>query len=314
MQYLLAVTDSRSGQMVVLTLDEQAVKHAAIDVVFEFLGTDNPDALVEKGILPGGQLEDFTSVKNAIFDSDEQGKFIRNEVNFFANEKELNPDVPMIGAFLLAQKEGIEYRRCNLSVTGTKQQDGADLQQIPSSQQGTIAELSNLMFLHQIAVGANVDVTKEIAELTEAIAWAEKEGLIEIDVKSASYKLTEKGRRYHSSYIEEAQSLIRRYDIFGDVDIDGSGTAHFDTGLGRDLRVAVYEMEGVDPFRARFLLGLNDGEWDGMEDWPELMQNEKWYHEIFKLIESAPTVEDIGRERVQSVIDQGKRALRQEMT
>ena len=40
--------------------------------------------------------------------------------------------------------------------------------------------------------------------------------------------------------MDEAQDLIKRFDIFGDVDVDSQGTARFDTGLGRDLRVPIY--------------------------------------------------------------------------
>ncbi len=115
-------------------------------------------------------------------------------------------------------------------------------------------DLKRAMFLHQIAVGSAIDVTKDNPELEELIAWGEKEQYIEIDVKTANYKLTERGKRVHDSYIEEAQNLIKKFDIYGDVDVDRSGTAHFDTGSGRDLRVAAFEMEGVDPFRARFCL------------------------------------------------------------
>ena len=155
-------------------------------------------------------------------------------------------------------------------------------------------------------------VTKELAELSDVIAWAEKEGLIEIDVEKAAYKLTEKGKRRHASYIEEAQDLILRYDIFADVDVDSSGQAHFDSNLGRDLRVAIYEIEGINPYRARFLLGLNDGEWDKVDNWTELISDEKWYREIFAPVDSAPSVDDVGQAKLQRILDEGKAKMRHE--
>jgi len=39
---------------------------------------------------------------------------------------------------------------------------------------------------------------------------------------------------------------------------------------------------GVDPFRARFLLGLNDGEWNQLDNWLDLFENPQWYAEIFE--------------------------------
>lgn len=305
MEYLLQVAAQSSGHMMVLSLDQSTAQKAAIDVVFDILGNENPEDLAASGILPEGQIDEFKSIQNVIFDRDAQGLFIRDGINLQANGAELNPDASMASAFLPAKKDGIDYRRCNLVIGGVK---------IDSSneQQGSIDELGRLLFLHQIARGALIDVTKELAELTDIIAWAEKEGLIEIDVEKAAYKLTEKGKRRHASYIEEAQDLILRYDIFADVDVDGSGQTHFDTNLGRDLRVAIYEVEGINPYRARFLLGLNDGEWDKLDNWTEVCNDEKWYREIFAPVDSATSVDDVGQAKLQKILDDGKAKMRQE--
>lgn len=294
--------------MVVLTLPESMTKMPAIEVVFELFGNEHPESLLDNGILSEGQLDDFKTLQKYIFDQDEQGLFIREDVNFVANGKPLNPDEQIARSFQTARREGVEYRLCDVVVSR-----GEEAQSAGGGQQGSIPELARLMVLHQIAIGTTIDVTKDIAELTDFIAWAEKEGLIEIDVQKASYKLTEKGKRMYDSYVEEAQNLITRYDIFSDVDVDSSGQAHFDTGLGRDFRIAVYEAEGIDPFRARFLLGLNDGEWDKLPHWEEQLENESWYREIFTPIENAPNADDIGGEaRLSGIIDQGKAKLRRE--
>ncbi len=149
-------------------------------------------------------------------------------------------------------------------------------------------------------------------ELDETLKQAERDGLVEVDVKQASYRSTPKGKAKHDAIMSEAQDLIRRYDIYCDVDVDSSGTARFDTGLGRDLRVPVYELEGVDPFRARFLLGLNDGEWDKMEDWTDVVEDPKWYASIMEPIERAPSIDEIGRSKIQNIVEQGKAKLREE--
>src|SRR4029453_11092395 len=218
----------------------------------------------------------------------------------------------------------MKYMRCDLLVIdkdnpatsgSSALKAGADLgagAQHEKSTADQIEDLSRVMFLHQIALGALIDVTKDHPELEEVIAHAEREGLIEIDVKKAAYKLTDKGTRMHDSFIAEAQDLIKRFDIYGDVDVDDSGVAHFDTGLGRDLRVPACEIEGVDPFRARFLLGLNDGEWDQLSNWAEVFRQESWYREIFAPIEQAPSVEEIGHEKLSRIIAQAKAALREE--
>jgi hypothetical protein len=178
---------------------------------------------------------------------------------------------------------------------------------LPTSQMEPFARM---LFIHQIHEGAPIDVTKEHPEVQTLIDWGEQNGYIEIDVKQYRYALTPKGRALYEQQLAEAQNIIRRYDIYGDVDVDASGKARFDTGLGADLRVAVWELEGIDPFRARFLLGLNDEEWSKDPDWTKLAFDERWYDEVFSPIEQAPAVQDVGADKLRAIIDEGKVFLR----
>lgn len=321
MDYFLNVSDALQRHLIVLGLDERMAKQPAIDVVFDVLGNE-PAKLVKDGILTEGQVEDFKIIQNMIFDRDSQGLFIRDDATFRANGAELDPDAPMIDAFVPASKENIQYKRCELVVGGSAASTAVDVSAVggasgastgsyQNGQHGSIPELSKLYFLHRLAIGTSVDVTKDNPDLFDAIQECEKDGLIEIDVKNASYKLTAKGQRMHDSYIEEARNLIRRYDIYGDVDVDGTGQVHFDTGLGQDLRVPIFELEGIDPFRARFLLGLNDKEWDTLDHWESQTTSEKWYQEIFAPIEQAPSVDEVGKGKLLHIIDRGKATLRQ---
>ena len=316
MEFLLRLCDASGRHLVVLTLGERDTAKNAIDLVFDLIANE-AENLVKNGTLPEGQVDEMKALQQIIFDRDSQGLFIRDGVSFDANGVELNPDLPISNSFISASKEDKEYKRCELIVSGGyTASDEAQLGETsPVHQQGeghrvTVDELANLMFLHQIAIGKHVDVTKDIPELTDVVARAEKAELIEIDVKRAGYKLTEKGKRRHDSFVEEAQNLIRKYDIYCDVDVDAAGMVHFDTNLGQDLRVPVFEKEGVDPFRARFLLGLNDGEFDHLDKWEELIEDTKWYDEIFRPIEQAPSIEDIGDAKLEHIIDRAKAKLR----
>ncbi len=304
MDYLLSLSDGAQQQMVVFTLPENIVRHNAIDVVIDVIGSDDIDDLVQKNMVALGYVDDLKALQQIIFDRDDQGIFIRDSVSFTANGHDLNPDAPLLQAFVPAVRDGVKYFRSDISVV---QAAGGS-----SIQPANPKDFSATFFLHQICVGRQLDVTKDHIELDETLKQAEKEGLVEVDVKQASYRSTEKGKSKHDSIMAEAQDLIKRYDIFCDVDVDSSGTARFDTGLGRDLRVPVYELEGVDPFRARFLLGLNDGEWDKLEDWTDVVEDAKWYASIMEPIERAPSVDEIGRSKLQSIVEQGKAKLREE--
>lgn len=108
----------------------------------------------------------------------------------------------------------------------------------------------------------------------------------------------------------EARELENRFDIFGDVDRDGpGGVTRFDTGLGEDLRVPMFELKGIDPFKARLLLGMNNGEFADLHNWQEQIVAPAWYDAIFAPIESAPSVEAIGRANLEAIARDAKRHL-----
>jgi hypothetical protein len=257
------------------------------------------------------------ALQKIIFDRDSDGLFISNSVDFVANGEALDPEAPLLQAFVPSERDSVKYMRCDLVVLdknlASSSSSSGNSQTHNTNQTTTekkVEEFSRVMFLHQIAVGTIIDVTKDNGDLVDVISHAEGENLIEIDVKKAAYKLSDKGKRMHDSYIAEAQDLIKRFDIYGDVDVDSTGTAHFDTNLGRDLRVAAFEAEGVDPFRARFLLGLNDGEWDKLDNWTEVFQDPTWYGQIFAPIEQAASIEEIGESNLRRIIEQAKATLR----
>ena len=309
MSYLIHLSNTALPNIVVLKLDDTDVQRPAIDVVFDIIGVEEPEQLVLTGRLQAEQINGLKSLQELIFGSDAEGRFIREGVSFLANGKELDPDAPMQSAFVAHEDTNGKDFRCRLTVETINQppSNGA------GDEKGKIVELQRMLFLHQIAVGGTVDVTKEYPDLPDVISFAEKKTWIEIDVQKAAYKLTQEGQQVHETLMTEAEDLIRRYDIFADVDVDMTGNARFDTGLGKDLRVAVWELDGIDPFRARFLLGLNDGEWNNLPDWQDKMQDEGWWDGIMDVVERAADAAMVGGEnRLRAIIDQGKAALRRE--
>ena len=96
------------------------------------------------------------------------------------------------------------------------------------------------------------------------------------------YEITESGRGFLGHLIAETESYIRHYDVFKDVlyDVD-AGLVEFDTGLGDDLRVQVYDEEGLDLIRVVFLLRMYDGTLDEYTDsWTEAINSDEFFDEI----------------------------------
>lgn len=294
--YVVNVSDASGKRTIPFQVSAAHLGRKAIDFVFDVIGGDHA-YLCANNIIESADVPQLIALQKLIFGEDEQGKFIRDGISISSAAGPLDPDRPLRDGFLAS---GADSQVCTLRIEDAAEQPA-----------GQADEFSRLFFIHHIAEGRSLDVTQEYPELQDLIKWAEREQLIEIDVARAAYKLTPQGSLLHQKQLDEAQELIKRYDIFSDVDIDGNGQVHFDSGLGRDLRIPIYEFEGVDPFRARLLIGMNDGEWKD-EEWWRLATDKDFYDRIFSLVETAPSIDSIGKDKLQSVLDEGKRRLRSE--
>ncbi|MGE5708256.1 MAG: hypothetical protein ACM3YO_07975 [Bacteroidota bacterium] len=303
-QYILRVTDDAGRYKMILTLDAEQVSGTAEDLIFGLLGEADPKALVEEKILGEAYLSSFEGLRALIFDRDEQGAFIREGVGFESEKKEIQPDVSFKSLFRPKTAEGMSYYSGHLTVVTSKPLHD----ELKASQ---MKAFRLLMLLHMVSIGKKVDVIHVDPDLAEAIAEAEAKGWLEIDTKNAVYRLTPEGEKAHRAAIEEAQELIRRYDLYSDVEVDPKEGPIFCEGQGDDLRVPVWEYAGINPFRARFVLGLNDGEWDELPDWAAASNSEDFYGEVFEPVEMAPTVEEIGREKLERIVAAGRRFLRE---
>lgn len=299
MDHLVKVRDADGRHAMAVVLDDTQARRPAADFVLDVIGAASPTALPEGVSLTPDQQPAFEALQRLIFDRDQEGLVVRDGVHFLANGRELDPDTPLTVCFAPMAADGQRYLRCEIVVAAETE-----------PQEARIQEYAGLALLHMLAVGRHLDVTKDHPGLSETLGRLERDGLIAIDVPRASYALSEAGKARHEAMVREAQELVKRYDIYGDVDEDPSGTVRFDTGLGQDWRVAVFELEGLDPFRSRFLIGLNDGEWDQLPDWTLRLQDPVWYDEVFAGVESAPGVQDVGVPRLERAIAAGKARLR----
>jgi hypothetical protein len=290
--YIVRVSDSHS-RLITLRVDETTIGRPAVDVIFDVLGQP-VEQLVGSGVIDQGESGDLRELQKQVFDQDAQGMFIRDGVTILSKETVVEPDLP------LKNYCDPDTRNCELQIHSTSM-----------SEQNKVDSFAETLLLHMLWLGRNLDVTVEHPQLQHLIGKFEKDGLIEIDVKTASYKLTKAGKEAHEKLIAEAQGLIKRFDIFADVDLDATGKCHFDTGLGKDYRVPIFELENIDPFKARILLGINDAEWDSLPNWTERIAHRDWYQEVFATsIENAPSIDDIGLDELREISQQGRSRLR----
>ena len=119
------------------------------------------------------------------------------------------------------------------------------------------------------------------------------------------YEITEIGRDYLGHLIRETESYIRHYDVFRDVLIDTSEDAvDFETGEGLDLRVQVYDHEGMDLVRVVFLIRMYDGTFDALkESWQDDIADEAFFNDILLPVLDHDIVDN---ETIEQVIESGR--------
>ena len=119
-------------------------------------------------------------------------------------------------------------------------------------------------------------------ELLPILAGLQDKEFVAASDVSGMYVITREGRQLLGDMIVETESYIDRYDVFKDVAYDSDGQAvEFGTGRGDDLRVQVYDSEGLDPIRTVFLLRMYDGTLDAYaEVWRERIHEDGFFTEI----------------------------------
>ncbi|MBI6546945.1 MAG: hypothetical protein HY692_09140 [Cyanobacteria bacterium NC_groundwater_1444_Ag_S-0.65um_54_12] len=302
--YLVEIRDETRIGKLLLPLQKAEVQQPALEFVFSILGAEDPAALVAERNLTPGDAKWLEQLQKFIFVHDGGELVIRDNISFEANQTLLDPDAQLEEYFLPRQRPGgREVLFCEIAVLSNE----------PAQAQRRQMRAYQIMFiLHQFKRGyqttaADVDVLRELTE------EAEEKGLLRFDLSKNTFVIEPAGQRAYESLLAEAAELLRRYDIFADTDVGRDGTIYFDTGQGNDLRVPIYELAGINPFRARFILGIHDGEWDDLANWAQQITATAWFEAIFADIETAPGMADIGRDLLEQIFDEGKAALRESL-
>ena len=150
---------------------------------------------------------------------------------------------------------------------------------------GWLRSLTLLYFLDKHEVGIPVAPSSESDRaLTTALEALRSKHLIGPSEETATFVITEEGRRFIGGLLAETESYIELYDHFKDTEIDlASDTIEFDSGRGIDLRVQAFLLEGLEPIRTMFLLRLYDGTLDGfISTWESLIHDEDFFDAILE--------------------------------
>lgn len=143
------------------------------------------------------------------------------------------------------------------------------------------------------ATGAGAELSHVARELAET-------GDLRASCESGLFITTPRAKQALEEMLAESETLADRYDVFGDVRWDPeSGTAEFGAGRGLDLRVQVYEAEGMDPLRVVFLHLMRDGTLDrAMRRWRDAPGHEDFFDRLLAPVADRDGVPSEALERV----------------
>ncbi len=112
--------------------------------------------------------------------------------------------------------------------------------------------------------------------------------LVKIDTVNICYKISDKGRDYIDSLIDEIEGYIDRYEDFDP-----------------QAKVNLMKRDRVNPLRVRFLWGLYDGEFDDfnqwqdnlgitdkIKDWQTIIVKKEFYDILFEEIDNMENMDD----------------------
>ncbi len=110
----------------------------------------------------------------------------------------------------------------------------------------------------------------------------QESGDIQPSEESNLFEIAEQGHERIQQMMARAENVLERYEIFADVlHDDQTDECDFATGSGEDMRIPVYEAEGVDPARSVFLVELFDGTLARLEDdWREVIHDREFFEAL----------------------------------
>ena len=131
-----------------------------------------------------------------------------------------------------------------------------------------------------------------------------RDGIIAPSPASGAVVITPQGRQLIGELLAETEGYIDQYDVFQDVVYDGvADTLEFGSGRGMDLRVQVFQAEGLDPIRTVFLLRLYDGTLDEfVSSWQQEVGDPEFFEGV---LEPAVNHDEVDESVIDRVIESG---------
>ena len=135
------------------------------------------------------------------------------------------------------------------------------------------------------------------------------------------YQPSTKGQEVYQHLVEQLEAYVMHFDVFAYVDLEEGAFGDPKTDLlegdqWSDLRVAVAEYKGIDPYRVVFLALLSSDKFYENPDWKFDLSLGTLFDEIEQVVQDQLCVEDLsykddtgqvsGEDVIRDIIEQGK--------
>ena len=142
--------------------------------------------------------------------------------------------------------------------------------------------------------------TKDEDQLEPILREMERRAWVKVG-EDDYYITSEKGREVYAKLVKQQDSYVAHFQIFAFVDLELGVFADPQTDLlegerWSDLRVAVAEYKGVDPYRVVFLSMLAEGVWFENPDWQFDIGMGTLFNDLEALVQDQLSVEELGYE------------------
>ena len=149
--------------------------------------------------------------------------------------------------------------------------------------------------------------SKDEDQLEPTLKEMEKQGWIEVG-EDDYYITNDKGLEIYQKLTEQQESYVSHFDIYAYVDLQEGVFADPQSDLlegdrWSDLRVAVAEYKGIDPYRVVFLSMLADGIWFENPDWRFDLGMGTLLDNLESLVMDQLSVDELGYEDDQGMVE-----------
>ncbi len=143
-------------------------------------------------------------------------------------------------------------------------------------------------------------IEQDESELEPFLKHMEQRGVICVDEQNC-FAPTEQGHKVYEQLVEQLDSYVTHFDVYAYVDLEEGGFADPETDLlednrWSDLRVAVAEHKGVDPYRVVFLAMLSAEAFFENPEWRFDLAVGSLFDELDATVQDQITVAELGYE------------------